>query len=55
MLAYADQKIKTYNYNIEDKKSKRGLTIMSRKEKLYMVFLYCIVFLFYLLYKIKQM
>jgi len=53
MLAYADQKIKTWN--MEDRKYKRALAIMSRKEKLNMVFLYCIVFLFYMLERIKGM
>jgi len=36
-------------------KFKGALIKMSRKEKYYIVFLYCIVYLFYLLEKIKDM
>jgi len=53
MLAYADQKIKMWN-NIEDKKHIGGLVIMSRKEKFHVVFLFCIVYLFYLMDTIKE-
>jgi hypothetical protein len=49
MLAYADQKIKIWD--MEDKKQKGGLAIMSRKEKFYIVLLYCIVYLSYLTQK----
>ena len=53
MLACTEQKIKMWD--MEERKYKRSLAVMSRKEKLNMVFLYCIVFLFYLLERIKGM
>lgn len=53
MLAYTDHNIKIWNK--KENIYNGALAVMIRKEKLNMVFLYCIVFLFYVLERIKGM